>query len=69
MIVESFCATGHEEDYVIELANEVRKALGVENIVPNDKKLVGPAQLQHQPHVPISTLPLNPLPEPIALDS
>ncbi|CAK8568779.1 unnamed protein product [Lathyrus sativus] len=60
---------GHEEDYVIELANEVRKALGVDNVVPNDKKLVGPAQLQHQPHVPISTLPLNPLPEPIALDS
>lgn len=54
---------------MIELANEVRKVLGVGNVLPNDKKLVGPAQLQHPPHVPISTLQLLPLPEPIALDS
>jgi len=53
---------------VIELANEVRKVLGV-NAVLNEKKLVGPTQLPHQPHVPIPTLQLQPLPEPIALDS
>ncbi|KAI4316187.1 hypothetical protein L6164_024191 [Bauhinia variegata] len=61
---------GHEDDYVIELANEVRKELGiVGNVIPKDKKLVGPAQLPHPPHVPIPSLQLHPLPEPIALDS
>ncbi|KAK2392291.1 ChaC family protein [Trifolium repens] len=60
---------GHEDDYVIELANEVRKVLGVVNVVPSEKKSVGPAQLQHSPHAPIPTLQLHPLPEPIALDS
>lgn len=61
--------TGHEDDMVIELANEVRKVLGVGNVVPNDKKLVAPAQIQHSPHAPISALQLHPLPEPITLDS
>ncbi|RYR33427.1 hypothetical protein Ahy_A10g048014 isoform A [Arachis hypogaea] len=61
---------GHEDDYVIELANEVRKVLGMGKALPKDKKLVGaPSQLQHPPHVPIPTLQLHPLPEPIALDS
>nr|AFK48281.1 unknown [Medicago truncatula] len=60
---------GHEDDLVIELANEVRKVLGVVNVVLNEKKLVGPTQLPHQPHVPIPSLQLHPLPEPIALDS
>lgn len=54
---------------MIELANEVRKVLEVVNVVPNDKILVGPTQLQHPSHLPISTLQLHPLPEPIALDS
>lgn len=60
---------GHEDDLVIELANEVRKVLGVVNVVLNEKKLVGTTQLPHQPHVPIPSLQLHPLPEPIALDS
>ncbi|MED6207248.1 Gamma-glutamylcyclotransferase 2-1 [Stylosanthes scabra] len=61
---------GHEDDYVIELANEVRKVLGMGKALPKDKKLVGaPSQLQHSPHAPIPTLQLHPLPEPIALDS
>ena len=60
----------HEDDYVIELANEVRKVLGMGKALPKDKKLVGATpQLQHPPHVPIPTLQLHPLPEPIALDS
>jgi len=54
---------------VIELANEVKKVLGVGNVVPKEKKQVGAAQLPHPPHVPIPTLQLLPLPEPIALDS
>ncbi|KAE9587018.1 putative glutathione-specific gamma-glutamylcyclotransferase, gamma-glutamyl cyclotransferase [Lupinus albus] len=67
---------GHEDDYVIELANEVRKELGIVNelangvrkelgivnVLPKDKKLVAPT-----PHVPIPGLKLQAL--PIALDS
>lgn len=61
---------GHEDDYVIELANEVRKELGiVGNGLLKEKKLVGP------PHIPvphksnIPALQLHPLPEAIAMDS
>lgn len=54
---------------VIELAHEVRKVLGVGNVLPNDKKLSGPVQIQHSPHAPIPALQLLPMPEPIALDS
>ncbi len=60
---------GHEDDSVIELANGVRKVLGMVNVLPKDKKLTAPAQLQHSPHVPIPSLQPHPLPEPIALDS
>ncbi|KAK9279401.1 hypothetical protein L1049_013080 [Liquidambar formosana] len=53
---------GHKDDYVIELANEVRKVLGVMGTgVTKEKKLVGP------PH--ISVLQLRPHPEAIATDS
>lgn len=63
-----FSFTGHEDDYVIELANEVRKVPGnMENVITKDK-LVGPAQLPY-PHEPIPALQLHPLSEPIALDS
>ncbi|CAJ1973829.1 unnamed protein product [Sphenostylis stenocarpa] len=55
---------GHEDDLVIELANEVRKVLGIGNVLPN----VVAAQLPHPPHVSIPTRQLQPLPEPIALD-
>ncbi|XP_019438374.1 PREDICTED: gamma-glutamylcyclotransferase 2-2-like [Lupinus angustifolius] len=53
---------GHEDDYVIELANEVRKELGIVNVLSKDKKMVAPT-----PHMPIPTLQLHAL--PIALDS
>jgi len=59
-----FRCSGHEDDLVIELANEVRKALGVGNVLPN----VATAQLPHPPHVSIPSRQLQPLPEPIALD-
>lgn len=68
MSSEVWCA-GHEDDMVIELAHEVRKVLGVGNVLPNDKKLSGPVQIQHSPHAPIPALQLLPMPEPIALDS
>ncbi|OIV97781.1 hypothetical protein TanjilG_12538 [Lupinus angustifolius] len=42
---------GHEDDYVIVLANEVRKELGMVNVAPKDKNLVAPAKLQHSTHV------------------
>ncbi|KAI9192239.1 hypothetical protein LWI28_019862 [Acer negundo] len=42
---------GHEEDYVIELANEVRKVLGIveKGFVIKEKKLVGSS------HIPLKT--------------
>ncbi|BAT78271.1 hypothetical protein LR48_Vigan04g208100 [Vigna angularis] len=55
---------GHEDNLVIELANEVRKVLGVGNMLTN----VATAQLPHPPHVSIPTRQLQPLPEPIVLD-
>lgn len=59
---------GHEDDYVIELANEVREALGVlASGIPKEKKLLGPT------HIPLKSLvsPINlrRLPEAVALDS
>lgn len=49
---------------MIELANEVRKVLGVGNVLTN----VATAQLPHPPHVSIPSRQLQPLPEPIVLD-
>ncbi|KAL3844337.1 hypothetical protein ACJIZ3_001740 [Penstemon smallii] len=58
---------GHEDDSIIELANEVRKVLGIAGGVPKEKKLSGST------HVPLkanmSPLKLRPLPEAISLDS
>ena len=59
---------GHEDDYVIELANEVRKVLGVLGIcIPKEKRLLGPS------HIPLKSLvsPINlrRLPEAVAMDS
>ena len=54
---------------MIDLANEVRKVLGIMgNVLPKDKKLVGLGQLTHH-HEPIPVLQLHQMPEPIALDS
>ncbi|KAF4358983.1 hypothetical protein CsatB_008653 [Cannabis sativa] len=60
----------HEDDYVIELANEVRKELGIVGSgIPKEKKLVV------TPHIPVAhksnipALQLHPLPEAIAMDS
>ncbi|KAL0407896.1 UNVERIFIED_CONTAM: Gamma-glutamylcyclotransferase 2-2 [Sesamum radiatum] len=58
--------TGHEDDYVIELANEVRKVLGVIGGVPKEKKLSAPSDV---PLKSFSPLKLTPLPEAIAMDS
>ncbi|XP_054789011.1 gamma-glutamylcyclotransferase 2-1-like [Prosopis cineraria] len=50
---------GHEDDLVIELANEVRKVLGVVgDVTPREGRLAHPS------HVPIPVL--HPLPQPIA---
>ncbi|KAL0447608.1 UNVERIFIED_CONTAM: Gamma-glutamylcyclotransferase 2-2 [Sesamum latifolium] len=57
---------GHEDDYVIELANEVRKVLGVVGGVPKEKKLSAPSDV---PLKSFSPLKLTPLPEAIAMDS
>lgn len=58
------CFKGHEEDYVIELANEVRKVLGIVGVVAKEKKL-SPGPLKSS----LSPLKLAPLPEAIAMDS
>lgn len=61
--------TGHEDDMVIELANEVRKVLGTVGAASvKEKKLVGlPTMLPVPAH--ISAIQLRLLPEVITLDS
>lgn len=59
------CWTGHEDDHIIELANEVRKVLGTAGKI--DKKLVGPSRIPLKDNVP--SLKLRPLQEAIATDS
>ncbi|KAF3669258.1 Cation transport regulator-like protein [Capsicum annuum] len=54
----------HEDDYIIELANEVRKVLGIAESVPKEKKLLSPSQIPLKSH--ISPVKLHPLPEAIA---
>ena len=60
---------GHEDDMVIELANEVRKVLGIGigKGISIEKKLVGPPHIPHKDNIP--SLQLHPLPEAIAMDS
>lgn len=56
---------GHEDDYIIELANEVRKVLGVAG-----KAVFMEKKLSHIPHkANIPALQLQALPEAIAMDS
>lgn len=54
---------------VIELANEVRKVLGIvgKKGVLKERKLAGPSHIPLKSHIP--TLQLHPLPEAIAMDS
>ncbi|KAK4490888.1 hypothetical protein RD792_001603 [Penstemon davidsonii] len=56
---------GHEDDSIIELANEVRKVLGIAGGVPKEKKLSGSTHVKAN----MSPLKLRPLPEAISLDS
>ncbi|KAJ7958630.1 Gamma-glutamylcyclotransferase [Quillaja saponaria] len=62
---------GHDDDMVIELANEVRKVLGIVGTgISKEKKLVGPIPRHlHPTQVPIPARPLHPMPEPIVMDS
>ncbi|XP_057959738.1 gamma-glutamylcyclotransferase 2-1 [Malania oleifera] len=56
---------GHEDDMVIELANEVRKVLGDLGIgISKEKILTGPLQVPLMTNIP--PLQLRPLPEAIA---
>ncbi|XP_073305899.1 gamma-glutamylcyclotransferase 2-1-like isoform X2 [Primulina huaijiensis] len=38
---------GHEDDSIIELANQVRKVLGIAGIVPKEIKVFGPSLVPH----------------------
>lgn len=62
-------ATGHEEEMVIELANEVRKVLELlKNGISRENNLLGAAShVVLASHIP--SLELQPLPEAIATDS
>ncbi|KAL3645842.1 Gamma-glutamylcyclotransferase 2-1 [Castilleja foliolosa] len=55
---------GHEDDYIIELANEVRKVLGV---VEKENKLSGPSDVSLKSS--LSPIKLAKLTEAIAMDS
>ncbi|KAK7812759.1 gamma-glutamylcyclotransferase 2-1 [Quercus suber] len=79
LLEKAMSQIGHEEDMVIELANEVRKVLDegipkerksvleIEGI-PKERKLVGPSHIPHNKSL-MPTLQLHPLPEAIAMDS
>lgn len=59
---------GHEDDLVIELANEVRKVLGIMGVgIPVEKKKSGSSRIPLKSH--IQPLQLRPLPEVVAIDS
>lgn len=50
------CETEHEEEYVIELANEVRKQLGNEEDFPKEvKALLKPVVVSRVPQAHVST--------------
>ncbi|XP_023524365.1 gamma-glutamylcyclotransferase 2-1-like [Cucurbita pepo subsp. pepo] len=70
MLEKALFDIGHEEEMVIELANEVRKVLDLlENGISMENKLLGaaPHVVVLNPHLP--SLELQPLPEAIATDS
>lgn len=61
--------SGHEDDMVIELANEVRKVLGIAGIEkPKEKrKLIGPSHIPLKSHM--SSIKILPLQGAVATDS
>ncbi|KAH9760003.1 gamma-glutamylcyclotransferase 2-2 [Citrus sinensis] len=61
---------GHEDDYIIELANEVRKELGTaEKGILKERKLVGSSSRMPLTKSHIPTLQLGLRPEAVAMDS
>lgn len=58
---------GHEEDYVIELANEVRKVLGIVSVAAKENKLSGPSLVPLKSS--LSPVKLATLSGAIAMDS
>ena len=61
---------GHEDDYIIELANEVRKELGIaEKGILKERKLVGSSSRMPLTKSHIPTLQLRLRPEAVAMDS
>lgn len=60
----------HEDDYITELANEVRKVLGITVSVPMEKKLLSPSQTPLKSHIsPVKILPLSEAIAAVAADS
>ena len=62
-----YLRTGHEDDMVIELANEVRKVLGIFVMIPSGKKLVRPSHMPLKPNIQLRQL--HSLQEAVAMDS
>ncbi|XVF35769.1 hypothetical protein REPUB_Repub18cG0174500 [Reevesia pubescens] len=61
---------GHEDDKVIELANEVRRVLGtLGKGISKEKKLVASPLIQRKSHTHTPSFQLRLLPEAVAMDS
>nr|GMD08533.1 gamma-glutamylcyclotransferase 2-1-like [Ipomoea batatas] len=62
---------GHEDDYIIELANEVRKALGIAGSgSPKEKKLLSSTHIPLKSHLsPVKVCPLPEAVSVVAIDS
>nr|GMD04716.1 gamma-glutamylcyclotransferase 2-1-like [Ipomoea batatas] len=62
---------GHEDDYIIELANEVRKALGIAGSgSPKEKKLLSSTHIPLKSHLsPVKVCPLPEAVPVVAIDS
>jgi hypothetical protein len=72
MLEKAMYDIGHEDDFVIELANEVRKVLGIFVVIPTrrkkKKKTVRPSS--HSPRKSqIQPLPVHKFPEAVTMDS
>ncbi|GFZ01078.1 ChaC-like family protein [Actinidia rufa] len=67
MLEKAMHDIGHEDDMVIELANEVRKVLGIFVMIPLGKKLVRPSYMPLKPNIQLRQL--HSLQEAVAMDS
>ncbi|PSS11776.1 Gamma-glutamylcyclotransferase [Actinidia chinensis var. chinensis] len=67
MLEKAMHDIGHEDDMVIELANEVRKVLGIFVMIPLGKKLVRPSHMPLKPNIQLRQL--HSLQEAVAMDS